>query len=106
MARPFNSYQKRTFLDTSLGRFIYLLEPTIFSIICPKLEYGVTPDISLIIVLCNTSKNPSFKTKRFDSYVKEYEENGLRVKRKKKITKAVENHYKKIRDRRILKKIR
>jgi len=102
MPRTKGSYQKRTFLDTSLGRFIYLLEPTIFTIIGNKTDEP--PNINLIILLCEASGNPSFQTKRFYSYVNEYKENGLRVKRKKKITPQVLAHYKKIRDRRILKK--
>lgn len=105
MPRTVGSYEKRTFLDTNLGRFIYLVEPTLFSVICPTLKKGYAPDISLVVKLCETTKNPSFETKRFHSYVAEYAEHGLRVKRKKKITEDIEKHYKKIRDRRILKKI-
>ena len=101
MARPVGSYQKRNFLDTSLGRFIYLIEPIAFSAICPNIEDGYAPNIDEILVICGATKNPSFETKRFYSYVNEYVEFGLRVKRKKKITENILKHYQKIRDRRI-----
>lgn len=104
MARTKGSYQKRNFLDTSLGRFIYLVEPILFNVLCPKLKNGYAPDINMIIVVCNASKNSSFKTKRFQSYLDQYAAHGLRVARKKKITKDVILHYEKIRNRRILKK--
>ena len=106
MARPTGSYQKRTFLDTNLGRYIYLVEPIIFNILCPKNEIGFEPEIGMIIMLCNASLNPSFKNKRFESYIKEYVDNGLHVPRVKKITKEVKDHYEKIRSRRFLKKIK
>jgi hypothetical protein len=105
MARKKGSYQKRSFLDTSLGRFIYLVEPTIFTLLCPRLEYGFAPDIDIVLRLCYASKNESFHSKRFQSYIKEYVELGLRVPRKKKITKKIIKYYEKIRDRRILKKM-
>lgn len=104
MARTKGSYQKRNFLDTNLGRFIYLVEPILFTILCPKLEYGYAPDVNLVLKMCEVSNNDSFKTERFQSYVEQYVEYGLRVPRKKKITKDVIKHYEKIRNRRILKK--
>ena len=104
MARTRGSYQKRNFLDTLLGRFIYLVEPILFSVLCPKLEYGYAPDVNLVLKMCEVSNNHSFKTERFQSYVEQYVEYGLRVTRKKKITKKIIKHYEKIRNRRILKK--
>ena len=104
MARKKGSYQKRNFLDTNLGRFIYLVEPILFTVLCPKLEYGYAPDINLVLKMCEVSNNDSFKTDRFQSYVEQYVEHGLRVSRKKKITKEIIKHYEKIRNRRILKK--
>jgi hypothetical protein len=59
----------------------------------------------LIAAVCQKIDNPSFQNKRFYSYLEEYAENGLRVKRKKKITSEIEKHYEKIRNRRLLKKI-
>ena len=85
MPRTKGAYQKRNFLDTSLGRFIYLVEPIVFEILCPNLECGYAPNIEIVI----------------DEYI----EYGLRVPRKKKITEDVVKHYEKIRNRRILKKI-
>jgi hypothetical protein len=105
VARKHGSYQKRTFLDTSLGRLIYLVEPQLFNFLCPELKEGFTPDINIISAICNKLDNPTFKTKRFYSYLSEYEEFGLRVKRKKKITPEIEKHYEKLRNRRLLKKI-
>jgi|TARA_R110002050_G_scaffold289596_1_gene442390 hypothetical protein len=105
MPRTKGAYQKRNFLDTSLGRFIYLVEPIVFEILCPNLEYGYAPNIEIVIKICGAANNDSFKTKRFQSYVDEYIEYGLRVPRKKKITEDVVKHYEKIRNRRILKKI-
>ena len=105
MPRTVGSYQKRTFLDTSLGRLIYLVEPDVFSFICPKLEEGFAPDAGLITAICNKIDNPSFKTKRFYGYLDEYVTHGLRVRRRKKITEDIVSHYEKIRKRRILNKI-
>ena len=105
MARTIGSYQKRTFLDTNLGRYIYLVEPIIFAVLCPKVKDGFAPDIDMILKMCSIANNKSFKTKRFQSYVEQYVENGLRVTRKRKITKKVLRHYEKIRNSRILKKI-
>lgn len=106
MPRTVGSYQKRTFLDTNLGRFIYLVEPLIFSVICPTNKQGFAPDIHLISIICEKSDNDSFKTQRFSKYLEEYRNNGLRVKRKKKITPEIEAHYKSIRDRRLKNKIK
>ena len=105
MARKHGSYQKRTFLDTSLGRLIYLVEPQLFKFLCPEVVEGFAPDAGVIAAICNKLDNPTFKTKRFQSYLEEYVENGLRVKRKKKITPEIEKHYENLRNRRILKKI-
>ena len=105
MARKIGAYQKRTFLDTSLGRYIYLVEPILFKVLCPNNIKGFEPDINILLLVCNTSSNPSLKNKRFHSYVQEYAENGLHVPRAKKITKGVRGHYEKIRSRRLLKKI-
>mgnify|MGYP001302272897 CR=1 FL=1 len=104
MARKSGSYQKRTFLDTDLGRFIYLVEPILFQIICPANKVGYAPDINLVLKLCDCSNNESFKTNRFQSYVDGYILYGLRVKRRKKITKEIIDYYEKIRSRRLMKK--
>ena len=105
MARTIGSYQKRTFLDTNLGRYIYLVEPILFKVLDPKKTKVSEPDINLVLMMCNASNNPSFQNKRFQSYVEEYVENGLHVPRAKKITKEVMRHYEKIRNRRLIKKI-
>ena len=65
---------------------------------------GFEPDTNMLLLICDASNNPSFKNKRFQSYVDEYVENGLHVSRAKKITKSVELHYERVRNRRILKK--
>jgi len=104
VARTIGSYQKRTFLETNLGRYIYLVEPILFKVICPNNSMGFEPDTNMLLLICDASNNPSFKNKRFQSYVDEYVENGLHVSRAKKITKSVELHYERVRNRRILKK--
>ena len=105
MARITGSYQKRTFLETNLGRYIYLVEPILFGILCPNNIREFSPDINIILMMCNASKNPSLQNKRFDSYVSEYVEHGLHVPRAKKITQKVKKHYEKIRNRRLLRNI-
>lgn len=106
MARTVGSYQKRTFLDTNLGRYIFLHDEISYSIICPKNEVGFKPSTELILLICKATKNPSFQTKRFFSYVDQYIENGLRVERKKPITPRIIEHYDKIKYRRIKNKIK
>jgi|TARA_R110000765_G_scaffold96266_1_gene181063 hypothetical protein len=102
MPRTKGAYQKRSFLDTMLGRLIFLVEPIIFNILCPKQIDGYAPDINTVLRMCSASDNESFKTKRFQSYVDEYVKNGLKVHRKKPITKEIIEHYEKIRNRRII----
>ena len=83
-----------------------MVEPVVFDLICPNIKEGFAPDVSLVSSICLSIDNPSFKTKRFQSYLDNYAENGLRVKRKKKITPEILEHYEKIRNRRLLKKIK
>ena len=101
MARTKGSYQKRTFLDTNLGRYIFLHDEISFSIICPNLDVGFEPKVELLLLVCNATKNPSFKNKRFSNYLEQYKKNGLRVERKKPITPSIVEHYQKIKTRRV-----
>ena len=99
MARTRGSYQKRTFLDTNLGRYIFLHDSISYEIICS--DTHIAPNIDLVLLVCKATKNPSFTNKRFVSYVEQYFLNGLRVKRKKPITPSIIEHYEKLKYRRI-----
>lgn len=102
--RPKGSFQKRIFMDTHVGRYIYLHEPLLYYIICPNKK--TEPDVSLIELIIGQSSNPSFKSKRYRKYLDDYKENGLRVSRKKPITKEVADYYNDLRFRRALKYVR
>ena len=102
MARTVGSYQKRKFIETHLGRYIYLISPQLFNIICPPTQHkvGFAPDIDFILKICTMAENPSFENDRFKGYLKEYKEKGLVVARKKPITEKIRNNYNRVQARR------
>ena len=104
--RPKGSIQKRKFLDTHVGRFIYLHEPLLYYIICPFTRVDFEPEVRIIETVVAASENPSFQTNRFKEYLNEYRENGLHVKRKKDINKDIVDHYSQLRFRRALNHVR
>lgn len=95
--RPEGTFKKRRFLDTPLGRFIYLHEPLLYRVICPKDAYGHAPEIALIEKVTSLSDNPSFRTERFKKYLSEYRERGLHVPRAKPITEEHLEYYRNLR---------
>jgi hypothetical protein len=104
--RPVGTYKKRRFKDTDLGRFIYLHEPLLYKVICPKDTLGYAPDLFLVETVIKCSDNPSFKTERFKNYLQEYREKGLQVNRVKSITKESVSYYSYLRLSRALQHIR
>jgi hypothetical protein len=97
VGRPEGTYAKRRFKDTNLGRFILLHEPILYKVICPNNDYGYAPEIFLIKKVIGCSDNPSFKTKRYEKYLKEYEVHKLHVKRPRPITTADKERHRELR---------
>lgn len=95
--RPAGTYQRRRFIDTSLGRFLYLHEPLLYKIVCPKEALGFAPEITLIEKVASCSDNPSFQTNRFKKYLEEYRERGLHVPRAKPITEEQLEYHRNLR---------
>jgi hypothetical protein len=104
--RPKGTYQKRRFIDTNLGRYIYLHEPLLFDVLCPTRKLNYQPDIQLIKTVISCSNNPSFQNKRYTKYLKEYEKHGLHVPRVRSITPSQKQHYHQLRFTRALQYIR
>ncbi|MEM6734466.1 MAG: hypothetical protein AAF620_00210 [Bacteroidota bacterium] len=104
--RPNGSYQRRRFIDTHVGRFIFLHEPLLYTVICPSKKLDYKPEVSLIEWVIGFSDNPSFRTKRYAIYLKEYRKNGLHVTRKKAINPKHVDYYNNLRMRRALSYIR
>lgn len=59
------------------------------------------PPIEVIEVIAKSSRDPSFKKKKFFRYLEEYRKNGVCCKRGKKITPELEAYYKSIRDKKL-----
>jgi len=67
----------RRFLDTFLGRQIYLYDPMVYRVLCPVDRAGEAPPAWLVERLCRLSDASAFKTTYFQENLENYKKHGL-----------------------------
>lgn len=79
--------------------------PVEFDLIINSVSYSYNPfpepSVEVIEIIAKTSRDPSFKKKKFFRYLEEYKKYGLCCKRGKKLTPERQAYYESIRDKKL-----
>ena len=101
--RPKGTIKKFKFEETKLGSLLKYETPLEYDLIINSIATHHFPErsIDVIVIVTNSSKDPSFKKEKFFRYLEEYRKNGLCSRRAKKLPTERMVNYETIRDKKM-----